>query len=450
MFLFNSNETKLANSVKIISTVFVIASIAISLPISAISNIVSEFEPVTPDEVTVGTIKFKENTKIEDSFEDLKALKKEGVTVTGITSKFKNGDQEITDFLMGDVTGLGKDKIKKDLKEKRSQFVKNQVNLAKDINKTFENDEKSTKAKEDYTPKYEIEKQEINISNVNIVGKKADLDKVKDKNKKKSNIESTEIKKLKKNKNSDLIKKIGKALSGTITASAQTWQYEPWSSQPSINKQPNAGTTYFANGALAGEDANSTRWNYNYVKWNQNNFEYHDTYEHEVYLWNGPASPSSDSYKTYLTRNNVNYTNNGFTYTECIPEVKYAASSLPSAYLDTRLDYNYNFTFLYCDSDSNQTNEISYTIGSSYARNIQPNNWYFTYISTGIGDRNKPVYKVQGQVGANNYAWPVGTWSSFKYKDGTTPFIKQSDDNFILNPYYDYNNNWYTKTFNRQ
>ena len=113
------------------------------------------------------------------------------------------------------------------------------------------------------------------------------------------------------------------------------------------------------------------------------------------------------------------------------------------------MDENY-LGWSWCDSD---TNEVSYTIGTSIAQNIQAGQLYFTYVSTANGDRSKPVFKVQGQVGYNfpnrGSNFPLTTWTSFGYGGGTHKLIIQSDGNYILNPYYSVGNSYYREQFVR-
>jgi hypothetical protein len=141
--------------------------------------------------------------------------------------------------------------------------------------------------------------------------------------------------------------------------------------------------------------------------------EYPQGYEHEVYLNNYDYSGADVDYnqgQLYLQNSNTSNIP-AVAPNACIPTNIYYASSLPGAYIDTRLDEN-----LECDSRPNY--EISFTIGSEFGYEIEKDQYYFTYIETGKGDLNKPIYKVQGSLTSLNYDFLAtggytGTWAAF-------------------------------------
>lgn len=411
---FFNNAIKIAKQICVYSTIFVFLG---GVSVNVYANSASDFEPVLPAEQTVGSVNYKEDSKIEDVLTDIKKYK--NIKITGITSKFQNNGQEVTDFLIGDVTKQDNKTIKADLKNKRTEFVNNQKKLKAD-----EKNKNLPEIKLDEKSQYKSD-DNIAISQISFSGVRNDLEVFEKEITKNNKVKEAGVKKLKKNKNKENAKKLSQIINSEVKALAA---YE--------NRLPSAGHTYFGQGGLAGEDYNSTRWNFNYVLWNNNNFGSNDTYEHEVYLWNG-SNAGPGGYKTYLSKTN------SYGWPVCAPETKYAASTLPSPYLDTRLEESGVYTW--CD---NTSDEVSYTIGTSWAKDIQTNAWYYTYLSTSNGDRDKPVFKVQGQVGYNNYAYQIGTWSSFGYTGGTHQLIAQNND-YIINPNFSYPNNYYVHSFSR-
>jgi hypothetical protein len=284
--------------------------------------------------------------------------------------------------------------------------------------------------------KQDIEEQDIVVLEVNLLGSKENLEMAKSKSKNKTNIEVFDIKS-NRPKAENIFSKVAKTLSGTVTASAA---YE--------NTLPKTGATYF------GQNGN-TRWNYNTMKWTSNNFGYNDTYEHEVYLWNG--NNSEINHTTYLSQDNQTWQNSlGQTFTACFPLIQNAYSNLPNAYLDTRL--NEDWQGLYCDNDWSKTSEVSYTIGTTTASDIATNTWYYTEIDTSLGQRNKPVFKTQGQTGYNlpyrvygnvsSGGYNLSTWTNFGYSGGATRLIQSASGDYITNPYFS-PNGYYVEGFYR-
>jgi hypothetical protein len=123
---------------------------------------------------------------------------------------------------------------------------------------------------------------------------------------------------------------------------------------------------------------------------NVSNFGWVTTYEHDFFLNHSPGSPSG----TYLDRSQHSQWNY-----RGIPIVAYASSSLPRAYLDTRL------------GDSQY--EISYTIGSAHADAIATNTWYTSYILTTNGDVNTDNAKLTAQLGYRLPPNDFSVWGSY-------------------------------------
>jgi hypothetical protein len=132
--------------------------------------------------------------------------------------------------------------------------------------------------------------------------------------------------------------------------------------------------------------ASGTRGYYSYMLWENPGFGYYDTYEQDIHLWNG----DNISRKTYMDK-----TTSGFP--DCIQSFRYISSSLPNAYLDTRLDQN--------GTCNNVSNEVSFTIGSGQASAIRSNFWYSNYMETFKGDRDRPVFAISAQLGERRPEW---------------------------------------------
>jgi hypothetical protein len=129
--------------------------------------------------------------------------------------------------------------------------------------------------------------------------------------------------------------------------------------------------------------------------WENPGFGYYEGYEQDIKL----SNVEGNQYKTYLTKANR------YGQPVCEPLVKYITTNLPSAYLDTRLDQDGR-----CDSDKS---EVSYTIGTGWAKDILSNKWYANYYETLKGDRDKPVFTVQAQK-LSQYPTGCGSeWCTF-------------------------------------
>jgi len=164
--------------------------------------------------------------------------------------------------------------------------------------------------------------------------------------------------------------------------------------------------------------ASGTRGYYSYMLWENPGFGYYDTYEQDIHLYY--KNDAVDQYgKTYFKLENT-------PTPDCIWLPKYATSSLPNAYLDTRLDQTGR-----CDSDGNNPGEPTYTIGTGWAKDIKSNYWYSNYIEMEKGQHNKPIFKSSAQLG---YQFPLGcgsTWCVFP--KNTFIMIPFSYSNQIMN-----------------
>ena len=130
-----------------------------------------------------------------------------------------------------------------------------------------------------------------------------------------------------------------------------------------------------------------------------------ETYEHEVYLYKYGISEKDNI--DYNSGKKLYISDDTEWWPNCMPKkVRYWSSNLPGAYLDTRA----NFT--QCDSFGG---EPSYTIGSDRASLIKANQYYFTYWHGDKGELYRPIFKVQGALGARKPYNEYGTWKSFGY-----------------------------------
>jgi hypothetical protein len=396
--------------ITLIITGFVLLTTVASLPVLANSLSLADKTAVDENEQTVSTIIYKPNSKIEDVIKDLKGLQKDNIKINSLTSKFKVNNQEITDFVYSGNINETLDQTKEDLKLKRFELIKNVQVKNKDLN-NLSISKNSPVVNTDIINLEEISKQDVIITESHLTGKKAKLDTIKSKFKTLDTVSEIKVKNIKNKEKPNILGN----LFGTIKASA-SYEYGI----------PKGTISYFGNGGLANEDIGSTRYNFNYMYWDTNNFGYNETYEHEVYLYNSAAEG------TYLA------TDNSWGYPNCYANTKYASTTLPSAYLDTRLDQN-SYGQSWCDNDTNYGREVSYTIGTTRAVDITANQWQWTYMSLNRGSRNIPVFKTQAQIGYNSpdrwTGFPSSTWTSFGYNGGTHRLIyDRVNNNFITNP----------------
>jgi hypothetical protein len=122
-------------------------------------------------------------------------------------------------------------------------------------------------------------------------------------------------------------------------------------------------------------------------------FEVNSTYEQDIFLFNGDNPDQNKT--TYITKETTAYIPLPYPPKGCYPIVRYLTSTLPSSYLDTRVQYTAN-PFELCD---NTSNEVSYTIGTSNPTQIVANTRYINYWTAAEGDRNRPVFKLTAQLG---------------------------------------------------
>lgn len=142
-----------------------------------------------------------------------------------------------------------------------------------------------------------------------------------------------------------------------------------------------------------GKHSNSERFVHNsFVFTATEGFADSSTYEHDFFLNN--YSESKYGPGTYLSSEEL-----GGITTYRVPKTTYAASNLPSPYLDTR------------DLDSHS--ELAYTIGSAYPRAFVNNTTYQTYIATKNGGAEQDNAKLSAQLGHRRPDWCMSTWCSF-------------------------------------
>lgn len=157
----------------------------------------------------------------------------------------------------------------------------------------------------------------------------------------------------------------------TSTAAA-TWV--PRSGYIQVQPSRNAGQRYVQQGIF---------WD------NVSSFPANSTYEADFFLNN--SSGSSLGPGTYLDRSQTSVT--------AMPNVVYAASDFPRAYLDTRF--------------SDGSIEIAYTIGCADGRALRSGYEYITYIRTRNGDASRDNAKASAQLGQRIPSWNYSTWGSF-------------------------------------
>lgn len=164
---------------------------------------------------------------------------------------------------------------------------------------------------------------------------------------------------------------------------------------PTIMATVNPGTWVPSQGnVLTGQSSPLYRYVNVAMLWNNvSGFDANSTFEPDFFLNNNRTTSVGPG--TYLDRSqNI----------LGMPIVYYAASSLPRAYLDTRL--------------TDPTTEVAYTIGSSKASDIRTNQWYYNYIQVLKGDADRDNAKLSAQLG---YRSPSGcyysTWCSYRRED---------------------------------
>jgi hypothetical protein len=124
------------------------------------------------------------------------------------------------------------------------------------------------------------------------------------------------------------------------------------------------------------------------MKWSTENvFNSNQGYEQDIFL----SNVAGNNFETYLSKADSGYSN-------CFPTTAWTTSSLPGAYLDTRL---WKENDIICDSD-NRAGEVTYTLGSATPELIKPNVVYVNNFETAKGIRNKPVFKVTASLGSKN------------------------------------------------
>jgi len=155
---------------------------------------------------------------------------------------------------------------------------------------------------------------------------------------------------------------------------------------------PEAGYAYIGQYANAGNSFDGDRYSYNLMWWDDvsdfktgSSWWGTDGYEQKVLLYNYDG-------KTYMKNFDDFYGTPSFTY---------AASSLPDAYVDTRLD--------------DSSGEVSYTIGSGRGDLIRANTsgWYWTKFFTDPGNDTVDKFKTQAHLVTEYYPTCYYTWSTY-------------------------------------
>lgn len=170
---------------------------------------------------------------------------------------------------------------------------------------------------------------------------------------------------------------------GTITT-GRTKSLEKW--------VPEAGYAYIGQYSNAGYSFDGDRYSYNLMWWNDvsdfksgSSWWGTDGYEQKVLLYNYDG-------KTYMKNSADLYGT---------PSLTYAASNLPDAYVDTRLD--------------DSSGEVSYTIGSGRGDFIVANTpyWYWTLFFTDPGNDTVDKFKVQAHLVTEYYSTCYYTWGTY-------------------------------------
>ncbi len=268
----------------------------------------------------------------------------------------------------------------------QSDYVKNRMAGLQDFLK--DKDSLTAEQRKELAAQYEAAekilkesfREEVKISKAMILGKKANLEKIKSHQK----VKKLEIKdgdgKIDKNKEPKQIPD-GKVTLGSdeITSFAATTG-STWI--------PNNGTSVTA---VAAEGGRYTR---QYMRWGTMVFAHEDTYEHDFYLYN------YDRY-TYLNGASTAYPN-------CFPVATYASTSWPAAsmpYLDSRNGFPDRVG---CDID-----ELSYTIGAARADQLVAGVTYNNYIRTKTGNAASDKFKINAQLGYRSDDTCYTTWCSW-------------------------------------
>ncbi|MDO8524794.1 MAG: hypothetical protein Q7R99_04185 [bacterium] len=171
---------------------------------------------------------------------------------------------------------------------------------------------------------------------------------------------------------------------GTITT-GRTKDMEKW--------VPEAGYAYIGQYSNTGNSFDGDRYSYNLMWWDDvsdfksgSSWWGTDGYEQKVLLHNYDG-------KTYMK--------NEKSFFYGVPSLTYAASNLPDAYVDTRLD------------DDNV--EVSYTIGSGRGDLISANTpgWYWTQFFTDPGNDTVDKFKTQAHLVTEYYSMCYYTWGTY-------------------------------------
>jgi hypothetical protein len=126
-----------------------------------------------------------------------------------------------------------------------------------------------------------------------------------------------------------------------------------------------------------------------------NDFQTNSTFEPKITLGNGPNS----NYSTYLDKDTT-------AFPQCLPIPSYWTTSLPFAYLDTRVLGAPN-NILQGSTCDNDTDTVSYVIGTGRAGYLTANKSYINYYVDGKGSNNTVRYSYTYQKGEMRPDWCV-------------------------------------------
>lgn len=330
--------------------------------IFAIANIFTQ--PITTnasdDEISNIRIHFAEATPINSV---LREASNQGLQIIALQDSFDVGGIRFTDFYFLPSQKMKANEVLKGYKNARNGFLQDTANDTKDMKAQKKNDVTVELAGNTFNllqKSKEAKNVNGNVEGAIMRGRIQDAQAIKGLNISRINVSQSNQRQ-------------------TLSESSQTITLQ--SSDPNT-WSPQQGYSYVFPSSVQGE-----RYTTQYMWWtNVSGFNSTSTYEHDFFLNNYDG-------QTYLDSGQDLW---GF------PDVTYAASNLPRAYLDTRF--------------SDPEGEKAYTIGSSEASSIQAytSYWYLNYIRTLEGNADTDTGKLQAQLGYRYPSWCYeNTWCSY-------------------------------------
>ena len=323
---------------------------------------------------TFGSVLFNEPLLVEEA---VKVSSTGKLKLTLLESDFPLGATSVHDFYVVS--------SRVNLKEIESDYTQNRLAGLRDM--LNEKDKLSDEQMVELAPQFEAAEKalkewnndKIRISKATLVGKKSDLENLKQKGGvKKVDIFDTDTKVDKEGKPKEIpLSRVFQDVQVTsLAATGPAWM-------------PNSGTS------LTGVSYAGGRFTRQYMKWNTMAFAHEDTYEHDFFLYNYDG-------QTYL---------NGAStpYPDCFPVVTYASTSWPAVaqpYLDSR--NNLANKQIACKVD-----ELPYTIGAARADQLQAGITYNNYIRTSDGNASSDKFKITAQLGYRTVDTCYTTWCSW-------------------------------------